>query len=141
MQRYPISAVAISRIVIVIVRHHCCYCKCCTVLSSCRCSIQRKVARPSIRIVWSCCLDVCNYFLCSYIRTNITEVWECYHRQRSYLHSNVSALCTVVIVGYIYMVCCCRFWRNCNNICIIWSMQCRIYIIIPYIIVICTDTA
>ena len=142
MQRYPVGTVAIIRIVVVIVRNNRTNCESCFILSSRFCTIQSKVARPSVCIARSCCFNVSDNFLSTNIRTNIAKVWECYYWQRLNNYCNASTLSTVIIVSYIDMVSCCRFWSNSYCICIIKGMHSRVYTIIPYIIVIrCTESA
>ena len=140
MQSYPIGSIAIVCNTI-IVWNYSSNCETCTILSSSSITIQSKVTGPCVCVVRCCCFNICNDFLSSYIRTNNSKVWECYHRQRFHSDDNIGALSTTIIVGYINMVSSCSFWCNGYNICIVRSSHGCIKAIVPYIIIIGTDTA
>ena len=140
MQRYPVGAVAIIRIVVVIVWNNSSNCELSSILSSSFCTIQSKVARPSVCIARSCCFDVSDNFLCTNIRTNVSKVCERYHRQWLNGNCEFSTLSTIVIVSYIDMVSSCFFRTYCYSICIVRSSCSCVYTMVPYIIVVSTDT-
>ena len=140
MQLYPVGSVTIFRVIAIVIWNYSTNGKPCFILCSHRETIQSETTGPSVCISWSCCFDIGDNFLCTNIRTNVSKVCERYHRQWLNGNCEFSTLSTIVIVSYIDMVSSCFFRTYCYSICIVRSSCSCVYTMVPYIIVVSTDT-